>query len=315
MNLKIGINLLLTNYDYRAGITFSVIASLIFGIIPWLINLINIDGNTLFSLRIIIGFVFLTAYFSFSKKYIDLFNSAKDILKSPKRLSLLLIGACLIGVQWWIFIWAPANGLTKELSLGYFMLPLSTALLGKLIFKERINFLRRIAISLALIGLVIELMQHHSISWVSVIVFGGYPLYFTIRKMMKEKVASILFLEHLCLIPVSILFFKNTPNIFSSLYTTPYSLVLILLFGIVGIISVFLYIQASMLLPLSLFGMLSYLEPSILFVVATIVIHEQVETSHLIFYGFIWSATLISLFDSFKIFIDEPKSSKHTKKV
>ncbi len=282
-------------------------ASLIFGCIPFLVKLIDINGNTLFALRVIVGFAFLLIYFLLANEYKELFNSIKNIMIKPKRLGFLLLGAGLIGLQWWIFIWAPANDLTKELALGYFILPLSTALMGKLVFKEKINTLRKVAILLALTGISIELFQHHSISWVSTVVFVGYPIYFTVRKKMDEKVVSIVFFEHICFIPVALYLLIESPLLFSSILTTPFFLLLIVLFGLIGIISVLLYIQASLLLPLSLFGMLSYLEPSLLFLVATLVINEKVEASQWIFYSFIFSATFIAFIDSIKIFINESK--------
>ncbi len=117
------------------GLISSVMASVLFGISPWYIQQLGMDIYTVFWNRIVFTAVFLIAIIMISQQW----RPVIDIFYSQRIMLLLILTALIAGVQWWLFVWAPMEGYTKELSLGYFLLPLTLTLSGRMVYKEPIN--------------------------------------------------------------------------------------------------------------------------------------------------------------------------------
>src|SRR5690606_28516466 len=92
-------------------------------------------------------------------------------LRGEPRLWLALpVSSALVGVQLWLFMWAPINGYGLDVSLGYFLLPLSMVLAGRLLFREAVSRLQRLACLCALVGVGNELLLAASLSWPALVV-------------------------------------------------------------------------------------------------------------------------------------------------
>ncbi|MFY0699353.1 MAG: EamA family transporter [Bermanella sp.] len=85
-------------------------------------------------------------------------------LLQPKQWPGLIVGSLLIGLQWGVFVWAPLNGQTLDLSLGYFLLPLVMVLAGKVFYAERLRVLQWVALGLATLGVSLAYMQSNGLS-------------------------------------------------------------------------------------------------------------------------------------------------------
>ena len=125
---------------------------MLFGMVPWYVQLLGMEGNLLFWNRIAFTTVILVAIVLLQRRW----GEVIDILQSPRSMLYLSLGAIIVGFQWWLFVWAPVNGQTKELALGYFLLPLTLVLTGRLVYGEKIRPLQRIAIICACIGVLAE---------------------------------------------------------------------------------------------------------------------------------------------------------------
>ena len=125
----------ISQYQYGNGLTCSVMASVLFGITPWLVQQLYISGNQLFWVRMLTGSLCLMLTITLSAQWHDV----RKMLHHSRNLMFLLPGTVLVGIQWWLFVWAPVNQQTKELALGYFLLPLTLALTGWLFYGEKLN--------------------------------------------------------------------------------------------------------------------------------------------------------------------------------
>lgn len=280
------------------GLAYSILASLIFGLTPWYIQFLTpLSGTVLFWSRIVFSFLAVAIMIVALGK----FSQVKTLFSQPKNLLWLSAATGLACIQWWLFVWAPVNNLTAELSLGYFLLPLALVMTGRLLYKEKLNNLQSIACGLAILAVAHEVYQAGSLSWVSLLVAGGYPLYFVIRRKVETETLICFFYENLLALPLAIYALASNAD-FVSLLSDHHQLYYLLpVLGILCTMAMLFYTAASKTLSISLFGLLSYLEPTMLFVVAVFVLKQSLTTAEWITYSIIWLATLIISFDSIRI--------------
>lgn len=286
-----------SNTVSSSGLACSVLASVLFGIVPWYVQLLGMEGNLLFWNRISFTTVTIVAILWLQRRWPEV----RTIFQSPRTMVYLGLGAVIIGIQWWLFVWAPVNGQTKELSLGYFLLPLTLALTGRLVYKETIRPLQKLAIVFAGIGVLAEIHQQGSLPWVAITVAGLYPFYFMLRRKVDVAPLPGMFFENLLFFPIA-LFILLTDTHFHNLLNTSGDLMFLLPgLGILCGSSMLFYIAASRKLPVSLFGLLGYLEPAVIFLVAILILREPFNAEQMLTYGFIWLAATITSFDSIRL--------------
>ena len=278
-----------------AGLTCSVAASLMFGLIPWYVQwLTPLSGLSLFWSRI----VFSTLTAALALIVLKQGDALLSLFRNRKTMLLLALGTSLVACQWWLFVWAPVNGMTKELSQGYFLLPLTLTLTGRLVYGEQLRFLQKLALLAACIAVTHEIYASGCLSWVPLMVAGGYPFYFIVRRAVTANALACFLFENLLLFPLA-LFALLIDTEFHQILTNNQHLALLLPgLGILCTSSMLVYVIASKLLPVSLFGLLGYLEPAIIFTIAVTILGEFIPTEQWLTYGFIWVATIIICFDS-----------------
>lgn len=183
------------------NLAYSILASLLFGLTPWYVQWFSpLDGSVLFWNRIL--FSTITALVALL--LMNQFTAFLARFKEPKTILLLCAETGLVGFQWWLFVWAPVNGLTKELSLGYFLLPLTLVLTGRVVYGEKPRPLQWLAIAFAVTGVMHELILYGSLSWVPLLVSGLYPFYFLIRRRVSASTLARFLYENLLLLPIAI---------------------------------------------------------------------------------------------------------------
>lgn len=283
--------------NHSLGLMHSVLASLLFGIIPWYLSLLApVDGTYLFWNRIIFSFVSATVVMLCLRKT----DALLWLLARPQQMLWLTVGAVLIGFQWWLFVWAPVNGRATELSQGYFLLPLTLVLVGRMLYNEQLRRSQWVAVVLAGIGVAHELYQEGSLSWVALAVALGYPFYFIVRKKVAVHTLIGFWFENALLMPVGLWLLGSDAQFWQIIQAKPQLYLLLPGLGFITTIAMQFYISSSRLLSVSLFGLLSYLEPALLFMVAVLVLHEPLSAEQWVTYGFVWLATFIVCIDSIK---------------
>lgn len=213
-------------------------------------------------------------------------------LRARPVLSLaLLLNAALLGLQLWLFAWAPMVGQGLDVALGYLLMPLVMVLVGVVLHRERLGALRFAAVIAAVIGVGAALFGASGLSWSTLAVALGYPLYFTIRRALGVDSAGAMWLELLVLLPVTAWIALGPGSQLMQGGDIPW--LMLILFGVVSAVALTLYIVASRLLTFSVFGLLSYVEPIILVLVALVLLHETIDASEAVVYGGIGTAVVL----------------------
>src|SRR5690606_8131948 len=110
----------------------------------------------------------------------------------------------LVAAQLWVFSWAPLNGRGLQVALGYFLLPLVLVVIGKYLYKDKLLWWHWLAAGVAAAGVVFEIIRVGSVSWETLLVCLGYPVYFVLRRAIGTTHLGGMFWEFLLLSPIAL---------------------------------------------------------------------------------------------------------------
>lgn len=277
------------------GIVASVLASVLFGAIysfsPWLAPL---DGEQIFGWRVLLTLPFTTLMLRMLGETALLAAVWRRLRARPALALALLASAAMLGVQLWLFMWAPLHGRALPVSLGYFLLPLTMVLVGRVFYGERLSRAQALATLLAALGVAHELWFAGGMSWETWLVALGYPLYFAWRRRLDIPGVVGHWLDMALLVPAALWFMGRTPSSWALLPDHPALWALLPLLGVVSAVALALYMAASRWLPLGLFGLLSYVEPVLLVLVA-LLLGESLQPGQWPTYALVFAAIAVLL--------------------
>jgi chloramphenicol-sensitive protein RarD len=292
------------------GIALSVVASALFalmsGYTKWLAPL---DGLDIFAWRIVWTMPGALLLVALRNRWPQLCALIGKLARTPSLLLAFATVAALLGLQLWIFLWAPLHGRALEVSLGYFLLPLGMVLLGRFYYHEALDRLQWAGVIAAALGVAHELVVSHAFAWPTLVVVLGYPPYFILRRRLNADPLVSFAIEMMLLAPVAIvmLFARNS----FSMAASDARLWMLLLPGLGALSTVALasYLRASRYLPLALFGILGYVEPVLLVGVAVLVLGEPFSATQLGTYVPIWIAVALTAVHSARVLRRERMSA------
>ncbi|WP_097303779.1 EamA family transporter RarD [Pseudomonas chlororaphis] len=290
------------------GIALSVLASVLFAVMYFYTSLLApLTGVEIFGWRMLLTAPCMTLFMLLSGEWRHVGAILKRLLGQPLLLLALPLSAALLGVQLWLFMWAPLNGYSLDVSLGYFLLPLTMVLTGRIVYGEQLSRLQKIAAGLATLGVLNELYQVGSFSWATLLVAIGYPVYFVLRKRLAADNLGGLWLDMALLLPIALWFVQSGEQGFAVVDQHPWLYLLIPMLGLISASALVAYIIASRLLPFSLFGLLSYVEPVLLLGVA-LLLGESIKAGEWLTYLPIWLAVLVLVYEGFKHLMRQRRS-------
>ncbi|UTW07197.1 EamA family transporter RarD [Pseudomonas benzenivorans] len=280
------------------GVALSIFASVLFAVIPGYVQqLAPLDGVQVFAQRVLWSIPAILLLVALSRQWGTLAAVLARMRREPLLLLASPVAALLIGVQWGLFVWAPLAGYMLDVSLGYFLLPLVMVLAGRLFYGERLRPLLKVAVFCAVIGVLHELWRTQAFSWVTLVTALGYPPYFMLRRWMRMDALSGFILEMLMLAPIAIwlILAWGPADVFT---LAPQLWWWLPGLGLLGTLAFAAMMASSRLLPMGLFGILSYVEPVLLFAVSLVYLGEHFDPAQLLTYLPIWLAVLLVTWDS-----------------
>ncbi|MFT3803542.1 MAG: EamA family transporter RarD [Burkholderiaceae bacterium] len=279
------------------GLAASLIASVLFGALyylaPWLAPL---DGEQIFGWRVLCTLPFTTMLLLARRQWPHVRMLVRRVRHRPVLALGLLGSAAMLGVQIWLFLWAPLHGRALPVSLGYFLLPLVMVLAGRVLYRERLRPLQWLATVLALAGVAHEAVRAGGMSWETWLVAVGYTVYFVMRRRMSTDHLAGHWLDMLLLVPAASWFMLRAPSSLPLIASHAHLWGLVPVLGLVSAVSLALYMAAARLLPLGLFGLLGYVEPVLLAIVA-LLLGESIGPAQWPTYGPIFAAVAVLVID------------------
>lgn len=201
----------------------------------------------------------------------------------------------LIATNWLVFIYAIQRGEVLQSSLGYFITPLISVLLGLLFLRERLSRWQLLSVLLALLGVLNLAIYHGQFPWIALVLAASFGLYGLLRKLAKVEALVGLTVETLLLAPFALGYLLYLGNLQQGSFLTG-SLRLDLLLplsGVVTAISLLLFVGAARRLQLATIGFLQYITPSLHFLLAVLLYREPFSAGQLISFLCIWTGLAI----------------------
>ena len=275
------------------GILVSLLASFLFGYMYYFSTLLKpLSGTDIFGYRMIFTFPFVVFAVLMFKQKNALLERLKYIKNQPYFAFSYLFCGALMGFQMWLFLWAPNNGSSLSVSFGYLLLPIVMVAAGRLIFKERISTFKFIAVLIATLGVISNIVLKGGLSWEAIVICIGYTTYFSVRKALKNTDLASFCLEMLSLMPISVYFALQTD--FASVEQSNSAIWgLLVLLGLISGTALIAYVIASNKLPMNLLGLLGYVE-TIMMLFVSFFIGEKIDAqSYPLFICLILSMSLV----------------------
>jgi len=291
------------------GIALSVSASALFAVMYYYTSLLApLTGLEIFGWRMLLTMPCMTAFMLIAREWKLVSDLVARLVATPRLLLGAMASSTLMGAQLWLFMWAPLNGYSLDVSLGYFLLPLSMVLTGRIVYGERLSRLQKVAVFFASLGVLNELYQVGGFSWATLLVVVGYPIYFILRKRLRTDNLGGLWLDMTLMLPLALWFVQSGEQGFGVFDQHPWLSLLIPILGVISASALVSYIVASRLLPFSLFGLLSYVEPVLLLGVA-LLLGESIKSQEWLTYIPIWMAVAVLVFEGFKHLVRQRRRS------
>lgn len=222
-------------------------------------------------------------------------------MRSGRLVATLAVSALLIGSNWLIYVWAVANHHILAASLGYFLNPLVTVMLGVVVLKERLRPAQKGAIALAGAGVAILAVSALDTLWISVLLAVSFALYALIRKMAPVEALPGLMIETLLLSPPALayLVYLQASGLAGFGQNGTESL-LLMAAGVITSVPLLLFAQGARVLPLATVGVLQYMAPMMQFLLGLLLYREPLGMTRLASFVLIWLALILFTHDAVK---------------
>ncbi|MFT8321671.1 MAG: EamA family transporter RarD [Bacillus sp. (in: firmicutes)] len=286
----------MSKYDVKLGAVFAAIAYLIWGLFPiyWK-YLQKVGADEILANRIVWSFVFMLILIMVTKKWRKVIATLKSFKENKKQAFLLFIASILVSGNWFIYIWAVNADKVIETSLGYYINPLVSVLLGMIVLKEKLTKIQYLSFVLAAIGVLILTISHGSFPWIALSLAFTFGLYGLIKKMLILDSEIGLTIETMFITPFAlvyiVLLFVNGNNAFLAISINKD--VLLMLSGVLTAVPLLFFAKGAQRIPLSMLGFIQYVTPTLTLILGVFLFHEAFTSTHLIAFIFIWTALAI----------------------
>jgi len=283
--------------ETRKGVLLALTACLIWGLAPVYFKFIQyVPAIEILTHRVVWSFFFMVILLSLYR----LWPRVKQICQHPKKILALALTAVLIGSNWLLYIWAVNNNHLLEASLGYFINPLVSVLLGIIFLGERFRAMQWAALILAMTGVLVQLWTFGSLPIIALGLAFSFSVYSLLRKKIGVDAQVGMLIETLWLLPVAAIYlFAVADSPTSDMTENGWLLNLLLIFaGVITTVPLLCFTAAANRLRLSTLGFFLYSGPILIFLLATLLYGEVVTEDKLVTFGFIWVALILFITDA-----------------
>lgn len=214
---------------------------------------------------------------------------------APKTLAVYAVAAVLLGVNWLTYVWAVNAGFVVETSLGYFINPLLSVLLGVFFFAEKLRPAQWVSVALAAAGVAYLTYDYGRLPWIALVLASTFAVYGIVKKTAPLPSVDGLALETgILFVPalaVLVLAELNGTGGFGG--ASPLMVLAFAGTGVVTTVPLLLFSASAKRIPLVWIGILQYIAPTLQFLLGVFVFREEVSAHTLVGFGLVWAALVL----------------------
>jgi chloramphenicol-sensitive protein RarD len=274
------------------GIWYGIGAYLLWGLFPFYWKwLQSVPAIQVISHRIIWSFILLALIVLVTRQW----TAFRTAAFSWRVVLIYLVSAILLSINWLTYVWAVNAGFVVETSLGYFINPLLSVLLGVVFLREKLRPWQWALIGLAALGVTYVAVSYGQFPWIALTLAFSFGIYGYVKKAAPLGSLFGLTLEtSLLFLPaVGFLLVMERQGQGAFLHAGPIKDVLMAGAGVVTTIPLLLFASAAQRIPLSMVGVLQYITPTMQFLLGVFVYREPFNQSHLIGFCIVWLALIL----------------------
>jgi chloramphenicol-sensitive protein RarD len=288
-----------TRATRTAGVAYAGGAYLLWGILPlYFLLLVPTGPWEVVAWRVLLSLVFCLLLLTVTHGW----AAFGVILRQPKLLGWTALAGLLIYVNWQVFVLGTLTGHVVETSLGYFINPITTVLLGVFVLKERIRRLQWAAIAIAAIAVVVIVVAYGAFPWIALSLTASFGVYGLIKKNIGPAVDAVsgLTLESFWLIPIAVvqlIIVAQTPAGIT-MGANGWGHALVLGFaGVVTAVPLLLFAAGTRRIDLTVIGMIQFVTPVMQFIIGVAVLGEPMPAERWAGFIIVWIAIVVFVVD------------------
>jgi chloramphenicol-sensitive protein RarD len=283
---------------FSTGLLYGVSAYLLWGLLPLYWQLVEEAGAyEILAHRGIWSLILCLLLLALRNQI----KSAYKMIKSRRTLLLLFLASGFLTINWGVYIWSVMVDRVVEAALGYYITPLINVAAGVLLLRERLRPLQWTAVSLAFIGVCVLTVGFGSLPWIALVLSISWASYSLIKKKLNLGALETLTVETLFAFLPNFIYLIWLESNQEALFGEGLLPSLLLLgAGLATVAPLLLFNGATTRLPLSTVGLLQYITPTMMFLIGVFINGEDMATTKLIGFAFIWAALAFLSRDLFK---------------
>ena len=281
-----------------AGLAYAFAAYGLWGMFPlYFLSIRETNPFEIVSYRIVFSLIFCALVISAIRKW----GRFAHIFRSKRAVLTLGLASALIYVNWQVFVIAVVNGEVVESSLGYFINPIVTVILGVVVLRERLRRMQWIAVGVSAIAVVVLSVSYSGLPWISITLALSFGLYSLIKKRVGASVDAIsgLMIESMWMTPLAVVqwfIVSSAVGVTAFVHGVPYAL-WIMAAGPITAIPLMFFAAATRRLPLTAIGLIQYSTPIFSFCLGVFVLNEPMPATRWIGFVIVWVALVILSID------------------
>ncbi len=282
--------------EQALGIAAAVGAYFLWGILPVYWKIIKaVPPYEILAHRFVWAFVFMVVILIVTAGIKTFFGELRELIQCPKRCLGLLTAAVVITINWGTYIWAVNNDHVIQTSLGYYINPLISVMLGVIVLKERLSLWQLVSFLLAGVGVLNMAIKFGSIPWVSLVLAFSFGIYGLLKKKVNLSAVTGITLETLLITPLALTYLAVVYQSGNAAFNlgAPSTMLLLIGSGVVTAVPLLLFSRGAKSLPLSVLGFLQYIAPTMTLFIGVFIYHEPFTAVHMVSFAFIWTALSI----------------------
>ncbi|RBY76852.1 EamA family transporter RarD [Geodermatophilus sp. TF02-6] len=285
--------------ERRSGVASGLAAYGLWGLFPLYFPLLEPAGGVeIVAHRVVWSLVFVAVLLTARRRWALVRAAVTD-----RRTLLVLLGAAvLIAANWLVFVYGVNSGHVVETSLGYFINPLVSVLLGVVVFTERLRPLQWVAVGTAGVAVAVLTVDYGRPPWIALTLAATFGLYGLMKKLVRVEAAPGLFVETaLVVVPalaaLAVLHARGEATAGSAGVG---HLLLLMSSGVATAVPLLLFAAATRRIPLSTVGLLQYLTPLMQLAIGVFVYSEPMPPARLAGFVIVWIALAVFTVDSLR---------------
>lgn len=253
--------------------------------------LAGISSLQLICHRIVWSFVILAVMIARSQEFGAMWQAAR----SPRVLVIYTAAGVAIAGNWLLYVWAVGQNEIVQISLGYFINPLLSVVLGMVVFRERLRRLQWVSVALAAAGVLYLTVALASVPWIALVLAASFGTYGLLKKLAPlGPVQGLTFETGMLFIPATAyLLVEELAGRGAFMHVSPMRNLLMLGGGPITLLPLLMFAAGVRRIPLSLTGMLQYINPTLQFTIGVMLYKEPFTRIQLVGFGLVWTALAV----------------------